>query len=288
MKIVKPNRIIAGFHADLPDPAVPELVHIGEQWVAEDFTITRHSHPVWEFYLQIDGWSLWQDDNGRQYECGPGSFLAPPPGLEHWLDRWAAGRHHFLFAAIDIEALVSTFDPELSNLWKTDKVIFIELAHACENAFLELIRETTSPRSFRSDALRIALCRLLIETSRLVSREDRTVTRKLWNLHPSVEAVRSALAEYPEEPWHLSELGRLAGLSPNYLQELFLAQIGESPRGFQLRTRIDKAKLLLRTTAKSITEIAMETGFSSSQHFARCFRESCGCSASAFRALIDD
>jgi AraC family transcriptional regulator len=288
MKIVKPNRLIAGFHADLPDPRVPELVHIGEQWVAEDFTITRHSHPVWEFYLQIDGWSLWQDEKGGHYECGPGSFLAPPPGLEHWLDRWAIGRHHFLFAAIDIEALVSTFDPNLASLWKTRQVIFIGQAQACENAFLELIRETTSPRSFRSDALRIALCRLLIETSRLVFREDRTATRKLWNLHPSVETVRNALSDYPEEPWRLSELGRLAGLSPNYLQELFLDQMGESPRAFHLRMRIDKAKLLLRTTAKSITEIAIETGFSSSQHFARSFRASCGCSATAFRELISE
>lgn len=49
------------------------------------------------------------------------------------------------------------------------------------------------------------------------------------------------------------------------------------------RLKIERSRHLLRHTAQSITEIAMECGFASSQHFARIFKNFSGQSASDYR-----
>lgn len=49
------------------------------------------------------------------------------------------------------------------------------------------------------------------------------------------------------------------------------------------RLRIDRARVGLRNTAASITDIALDCGFCSSQHFARVFRQFTGMTALEYR-----
>jgi hypothetical protein len=55
----RPRGLLAGFHAESPESDVPELRHAGEQWAPGTYRIPDHVHDVWEFYLQIDGVTLW-------------------------------------------------------------------------------------------------------------------------------------------------------------------------------------------------------------------------------------
>ena len=47
----RPSNLLSGFHVELPDPDVPELLQTEEQWASRRLLITSHSHIVWEFYL---------------------------------------------------------------------------------------------------------------------------------------------------------------------------------------------------------------------------------------------
>jgi len=49
--------------------------------------------------------------------------------------------------------------------------------------------------------------------------------------------------------------------------------------------RIAKAKELLWNSSKSITDIAMQTGFSSSQYFSRVFRKYAGMTPADYREM---
>ncbi len=61
--------------------------------------------------------------------------------------------------------------------------------------------------------------------------------------------------------------------------------VGESLNAFIQRIRLEKAAMkLLGNPDKSVTEIALECGFSGSSTFARAFKESFGVSASRWRA----
>jgi signal transduction histidine kinase/AraC-like DNA-binding protein/CheY-like chemotaxis protein len=73
------------------------------------------------------------------------------------------------------------------------------------------------------------------------------------------------------------------GLSGRHLTRCFRQEIGVTPTTYLHRYRLRQAKLLLRAGRKSITEIAMEVGFSSSGYFSRVFRQEAGVSPREYR-----
>jgi signal transduction histidine kinase/CheY-like chemotaxis protein/AraC-like DNA-binding protein len=64
------------------------------------------------------------------------------------------------------------------------------------------------------------------------------------------------------------------------------ALTGETPNQFIQTYRLEKGATLLRGNYGNITEVAMATGFSSSQYFARCFREKFHQSPSEYKASV--
>jgi AraC family transcriptional regulator len=83
----------------------------------------------------------------------------------------------------------------------------------------------------------------------------------------------------------LTELAEVAHFSPFHFHRIFRAMVGETLNDFIQRIRVEKAatKLVLNPK-KSVTEIALECGFSGSSAFARSFRETYGTSASSWRS----
>jgi AraC-like DNA-binding protein len=73
-------------------------------------------------------------------------------------------------------------------------------------------------------------------------------------------------------PYTLRELGQITGYNPLYVGRLFESQKGLSPKQFQLRLRINRAKDMIRHSAMTFTAIAEECGFDSPATFSRAFR----------------
>jgi AraC-like DNA-binding protein len=73
------------------------------------------------------------------------------------------------------------------------------------------------------------------------------------------------------------------GVSEGYLSRSFNQETGLSLIHYLTRYRVQQAKQLLLTTDKTITEIAMEVGFSDSNYFSRVFRQEAGVSPVTFR-----
>jgi AraC-like DNA-binding protein len=63
----------------------------------------------------------------------------------------------------------------------------------------------------------------------------------------------------------------------------FRKELGVTPIAYLHRYRVNQAKQLLIDTSKSITEIALEVGFSDSSYFGRIFRRETGVSPQGFR-----
>ncbi len=83
----------------------------------------------------------------------------------------------------------------------------------------------------------------------------------------------------------LGTLSKVARFSPYHFHRIFKAMVGETLSQFIQRRRVEKAaQALLGNPYKSITEVALDCGFSGSQTFARVFREVFGVSASVYRS----
>ena len=81
----------------------------------------------------------------------------------------------------------------------------------------------------------------------------------------------------------LKELARVACLSEFHFHRIFGAVSGETLNNFTNRLRLEKAARLLRYSDQSVTDIALECGFSSSATFSRAFRSGYDTSPSQFR-----
>lgn len=87
----------------------------------------------------------------------------------------------------------------------------------------------------------------------------------------------------------LDEIARSASFSMFHFHRIFKTVVGETVAEFTRRLRLETAanKLLLDRYG-SITDIALACGFSSSQNFAKAFRNSFGMTPSAYRKSKND
>lgn len=97
-----------------------------------------------------------------------------------------------------------------------------------------------------------------------------------------IDAVYHIETHY-NQPLTLEEAARAAGLSTTYFSRLFHKQLGVPFSEYVRNVRIHHAKILLSQSSKSITEIALETGFCSGDYLSTQFKAKTGMTPSAFR-----
>lgn len=81
----------------------------------------------------------------------------------------------------------------------------------------------------------------------------------------------------------LMTMAELAQMSPYYFSRLFKQSTGFTPHQYLLKCRIDQAKRLLKTTNRSIADIAGQVGFVDQSHLNRHFKRYFGVSPSQCR-----
>ncbi|HVN21986.1 MAG TPA: AraC family transcriptional regulator [Dongiaceae bacterium] len=98
-----------------------------------------------------------------------------------------------------------------------------------------------------------------------------------------IDRVIDYLRQYLDRPVKLAELADVACFSEFHFHRVFTAVSGETLNNFTNRLRLEKAARLLRYSDQSLTDIALDCGFSSSATFSRAFRSGYDTSPSQFR-----
>lgn len=89
----------------------------------------------------------------------------------------------------------------------------------------------------------------------------------------------------------LDDLARAAGVSRFHFARLFRISMDASPMEYLLRSRIERAKQILRRSEQPICEIAVSLGFCDQSHFSRAFRRHTGVTPREYARLhgeLDD
>src|SRR5262245_2872822 len=95
--------------------------------------------------------------------------------------------------------------------------------------------------------------------------------------------VREQLEAEFRAPPSPGDLAHGRGLHPAYLCQAFRAAFGTSMGEFARHVRFEWARVALRTTEASLTDIALSAGYSDQAHFSRDFRRRAGISPRQFR-----
>ncbi|MGQ7958030.1 GlxA family transcriptional regulator [Pseudomonas sp. SP16.1] len=86
-----------------------------------------------------------------------------------------------------------------------------------------------------------------------------------------------------EDPIGIDEIADYSGISRRHLERLFCRHVKATPPRYYLELRLTHARQLLQYTNKSLFEIAVASGFVTSSHFQRCFREKFNIAPGQFR-----
>jgi transcriptional regulator GlxA family with amidase domain len=90
------------------------------------------------------------------------------------------------------------------------------------------------------------------------------------------------------QPLDVPALARVALMSPGHFSRSFRAAYGETPYGYLMTRRIERAKALLRRGDLSVTEVCVAVGCTSLGSFSSRFTELVGESPSSYRARSHD
>ncbi len=120
-----------------------------------------------------------------------------------------------------------------------------------------------------------------IGTATVYWRARRTKQAEYW-----FDPIRTAVAyldDHYAEHVSVAELAAKAHYSEAQFRRLFHALMQQSPTAYLAGVRVNMAKTLLKTTDRSVSDIASETGCFDPRHFIRSFRKATGLTPLAYR-----
>lgn len=100
---------------------------------------------------------------------------------------------------------------------------------------------------------------------------------------PEVGKALALLHRNPAHPWTIAALANEVGISRSVLAERFRRYLSETPIAYLTRWRLQLGARLLKSTTKSVAEIAAEVGYESEQSFNRAFKREWGLPPARFR-----
>ena len=91
-----------------------------------------------------------------------------------------------------------------------------------------------------------------------------------------------------ENPLTLPDIARRIGLSSRQLERLVLRHAGQSPLRLYMQLRVERARELLIYSDRSVIDVAVQAGFSSTSHFAVWYKRIYGARPSEMRGGAPD
>ncbi len=103
-----------------------------------------------------------------------------------------------------------------------------------------------------------------------------------------VERARHTLDAHLATPLRIADLARQLGASEKCLRRCFQGACGKPPHRYLAELRMQRAAVLLRTTALGVEQIAEAVGYPNGEWFTKHFKRLHGITPSAFRASQGD
>jgi AraC-like DNA-binding protein len=111
----------------------------------------------------------------------------------------------------------------------------------------------------------------------------RSATRE--ELYRRLYIARDYIAAAYDQSITLQDIAAAAALSPNHLLRSFKALFGQTPYQYLVDERLRRARWLLASTERSVTQICLDVGYESLGSFSALFAQRFGLSPQAFRML---
>ncbi|WNR46829.1 AraC family transcriptional regulator [Paenibacillus roseipurpureus] len=256
---------------------LPEIKLVGYDDLTEAIRLKEHSHEgAFEFVWMERGRAAWQVEE-QVYGTGAGEVFITKPDEIHkgrydiiepsrfwWLILEAPALHYpTRWWLQPDESEIASF---INEMWALPRVINVGSEAGVIFRRMRQAIEQGGPLTRMKTCTAVLELILLLIRSRDHVNDDTSVTADL------IDELCCRMAHSLHEPLSVPEMVRHMGLSEAHFFRVFQEHTGFTPWDYMNNLRIEEACRLLETTNFRITEIAMELGFATSQHFATSFK----------------
>lgn len=266
------------------ESGLPELPEVGKLQVKNAaWPMPMESHPdAVEFLLLRSGCKQIQVED-RLYEMQGGDLLVVLPGERHGAEDFVQNRTSLAYLLMAVPTEVPRFcmleEEERSALWEQLKLLkgrMLKVSSSVCRTMDRLFDHVNTGLPLERARIRTELMRFLFQILEEAGEEDKS-------LPADIAAVIRYIREAREEMPDIAKMAALVNLSESRFKQKFKQAIGIPPAEFTVREKIRESQTLLKDPARTVTSIAMELGFSSSQHFSVLFRKYTGLSPIQYR-----
>ena len=234
------------------------------------------------------GRSYYDFSEGSLMFTAPGQIVSPSPEI-HVEEGWGLFFHPDLVNSGALGRKMSDYTffhyeaNEALHVSEEEKNILAMCIQSIRKEYLQSIDKHTN------GLIQLNIELLLNYCSRFYDRQFYTRTKVNTDVVQAFEKlIKDYFAQETLIDTRLPNVGYFASrmnLSPNYLSDLLQRFTGKTTQEYIHLALVDKAKSLLWSTQKSVSEIAYTLGFEHPSHFTRLFKSKTGYAPSDYRHL---
>lgn len=228
---------------------------VGANKHTKPIDIKYHAHTCYELILYTKGHGYVYANNTKYYYKENTLILIPPNTVHNEVNQDEAYNIFIGFHGNNINFNISAYQAE-------NEIV---------NALKTIISELAEKKSRYQDMMDIQLQEILILLDRKIENKEQ---------NDDFFYILNYIGENIALPLKVDSLAKMSNYSYDYFRHLFKERVGLSPKEYIIRERLIKARGLLNTKSKSITEIAYECGFYDSSSFCKLYKKHFGCSPS--------
>jgi AraC family transcriptional regulator len=227
-----------------------------------------HENPYFTFLLQGN---MVEGNKKETYDCSAGTLL-----YHHWEDAHYNIKPNIFTRGFHIEITEDWF--EKFQLSKTQ----LEGSFNIKNPAVKLLMyQIFKETKLNDDSFDLSVHQLLLNLFNQLSNQKSDSEKKpTW-----VKQIDEILHESFTEKLNLNDLSKTLNIHPIHLsrdfQKYFHCNLGEYLR----KLKVEKSLKILNNF-ESLSEVALECGFSDQSHFIRCFKENIGITPLKYRQIL--
>lgn len=251
---------------------------------ADDNMPKHHWHPYFELFYVEEGACSMMAEN-EMYDLHTGDFVLIPPQTFHYT------RYHFgtcrrgaiFFRKEDVSMAVLEQLPGKDSFFQQIRILQTPQPSQIQIDVLlhRMVQENSLNGECSCLILHAMLQEMLLRCSRTCTLVD--VPERIHTTDREIVYAARFMSEHYSEPITSADIAAAAGFSPNYLSRKFREATGFGVHEYLIFLRLRHAAQQLAETEQSITEIALQCGFSDSNYFKDAFKKNYGCTPREYR-----
>ncbi len=206
--------------------------------------------------------------------------------LESYMDNGMKDQFKELFSELFTvnEALFSDEEGKWLGLELFSHISVFFLTYMNKRELFDIVGTTLQTEKIYSPDLHAGLHEMILFFDELGAvLADHNGRKQVERTHDIIGRVHNYIHQFLHEELSLTKLAEIVYLSPTYFSRMYKQITGQGLLEYINETRIQKAKVLLKTTNKKIHEVAEEVGLESAPYFTRLFRKKTGVTPLEYR-----